>query len=213
MLLDKLQSIYERFQYLEERMSDPSVVNNMDDYSKISKEYKDLKEIVEVYLVYKKKTTEFEQAKAMLSDVDLMEIAQMEYDQVKPELEALEEDLKVLLIPRDPEDSKDVIFEIRSGTGGDEASIFAGDLYRMYTRYFDTHGLKYEVLDVNEGNVGGYNKIVLEVTGENVYGKLKFESGAHRVQEYLKQKLKEGSYLCFYSCCNAKNGIGRGQYK
>ena len=88
--------------------------------------------------------------------------AQMEYDQVKPELEALEEDLKVLLIPRDPEDSKDVIFEIRSGTGGDEASIFAGDLYRMYTRYFDTHGLKYEVLDVNEGNVGGYNKIVLE---------------------------------------------------
>lgn len=123
MLLDKLQSIYERFQYLEERMSDPSVVNNMDDYSKISKEYKDLKEIVEVYLVYKKKTTEFEQAKAMLSDVDLMEIAQMEYDQVKPELEALEEDLKVLLIPRDPEDSKDVIFEIRSGTGGDEASI------------------------------------------------------------------------------------------
>ncbi|MBK6544855.1 MAG: peptide chain release factor 1 [Saprospiraceae bacterium] len=186
MLLDKLQSIYERFQYLEERMSDPSVVNNMDDYSKISKEYKDLKEIVEVYLVYKKKTTEFEQAKAMLSDVDLMEIAQMEYDQVKPELEALEEDLKVLLIPRDPEDSKDVIFEIRSGTGGDEASIFAGDLYRMYTRYFDTHGLKYEVLDVNEGNVGGYNKIVLEVTGENVYGKLKFESGAHRVQRVPK---------------------------
>ena len=186
MLLDKLHSIYDRYQYLEERMSDPSVVSNMDEYSKISKEYKDLKEIVGVYLIYKKKTEQFKQAKEMLSDPELRDMAQMEYDLLRPELEQMEEELKILLIPKDPEDSKDVILEIRSGTGGDEASIFAGDLYRMYTRYFETHGLKFEILDVNEGNVGGYNKVVLEVTGENVYGKLKFESGAHRVQRVPK---------------------------
>jgi len=186
MLLDKLQSIYERFQYLEERMSDPSVVNNMDEYSKISKEYKDLREITDTYIVYKKTSEAFTHAKEMLSDPEWKEIAQTEVENLKPALEELEEQLKILLIPKDPEDTKDVIFEIRSGTGGDEASIFAGDLYRMYTRYFDTHGLKYEVLDVNEGNVGGFNKVVLDVSGENAFGKLKFESGAHRVQRVPK---------------------------
>lgn len=155
MLLDKLQSIYERFQYLEERMADPSIVNNIEEYSKISKEYKDLREITDTYIVYKNSTQAFNQAKEMVSDPEWKEMAQLEIELLKPQLEELEERLKVLLIPKDPEDSKDVIFEIRSGTGGDEASIFAGDLYRMYTRYFETHNLKYEVLDVNEGNVGG----------------------------------------------------------
>lgn len=186
MLLDKLQSIYERFQYLEERMADPSIVNNIDEYSKISKEYKDLREITDTYLLFKNSSQAFIQAKELMIDPEWKEMAQMEIEQLKPQLEELEERLKILLIPRDPEDSKDVIFEIRSGTGGDEASIFAGDLYRMYTRYFDTHNLKYEVLDVNEGNVGGYNKVVIDVAGENVYGKLKFESGAHRVQRVPK---------------------------
>ncbi|HEX5626005.1 MAG TPA: peptide chain release factor 1, partial [Saprospiraceae bacterium] len=186
MLLDKLQLIFERYQYIEERMADPAVVSNVEEYGKISKEYKDLSQIVSVYQRYAKGLEQLDQAREMMSDPELKEMAQTEFDQLRPELDRMEEELKYLLIPKDPEDSKDVIFEIRSGTGGDEASIFAGDLYRMYTRYFDTHGLKYEVLDVNEGNVGGYNKVVLEVTGENVYGKLKFESGAHRVQRVPK---------------------------
>lgn len=186
MLLEKLQSIYERFQYLEERLSDPAVVSNMDTFSSISKEYKDLKEIVEAYLIYKKKLEEFEHAKDLLSDPEMKEMAQLEYDQLKPEVEKLEDELKILLIPKDPEDKKDVILEIRSGTGGDEASIFVGDLLRMYTRYFDTHNMKYEILDQNDGNAGGFNKVILEVSGENVYGKLKFESGAHRVQRVPK---------------------------
>lgn len=186
MLLDKLQSIYERYQYLEERMSDPSVMGNMVEFSKISKEYKDLRDITDAYLKYKRTLESFHHAKEMLSDPEMREMAQLEFEQCKEEIEELEEQLKILLIPKDPEDGKDVIFEIRSGTGGDEASIFAGDLYRMYTRYFETHNLKFEILDINEGNVGGYNKIVLDINGENVYGKLKFESGAHRVQRVPK---------------------------
>src|SRR5690606_14735295 len=114
------------------------------------------------------------------------EMAESEIDELEPQLEETLEHLKVLLVPKDPEDTKDVIFEIRSGTGGDEASIFAGDLYRMYAKYFERKGWKTEVLDENPGTVGGYNKIVIEVSGTNVYGKLKFESGAHRVQRVPK---------------------------
>jgi peptide chain release factor 1 len=186
MLLSKLESIYERFQYLEERMSDPSVVNNIEEYSRISKEYKDLREITDTYLIYSKTLKAFEDAKVMLLDPEWKDIAQNESEILKEKISLLEETLKYLLIPKDPEDTKDVIFEIRSGTGGDEASIFAGDLFRMYTRYFDTHQFKYDLLDVNEGNAGGYNKVVIDVSGENTYGKLKFESGAHRVQRVPK---------------------------
>lgn len=187
-MFDKLQSIYERFQYLEEKMADPDVVTNIEEYTKISKEYKDLGPLVSAYLKYAKLRSHLMEAQAMLADhsAEIKALAQTEIDEIQPELTNLEEELKMLLIPKDPEDSKDVIFEIRSGTGGDEASIFAGDLFRMYSRYFDTHDLKYEVLDVNEGNVGGYNRLVLEITGENVYGKLKYESGAHRVQRVPK---------------------------
>ncbi len=186
MLLDKLEAIYNRFLTIEERMSDPEVVTNQEEYGKISKEYKDLREIVDAYLVYQKVLKQISEAREMLIEPDFKEIAELDIKTLTPELEQLEEKLKYLLIPKDPEDSKDVILEIRSGTGGDEASIFAGDLYRMYTRYFDTHGMKYELLDFNEGNAGGYNKIVLEVNGDQVYGKLKFESGAHRVQRVPK---------------------------
>ncbi|MBK8954207.1 MAG: peptide chain release factor 1 [Saprospiraceae bacterium] len=185
-MLDKLQSIYERFLYIEERMSDPATVSNIEQYSKISKEYKELKQIVDLFLIFKKKLDEKSQALEMLSDPDWKEMADKEINTLSEEIVAIEEELRKKLIPKDPEDSKDVIFEIRSGTGGDEASIFAGDLYRMYTRYFDTHDMRYEALEISEGNVGGYSKIILEVSGENVYGKLKFESGAHRVQRVPK---------------------------
>lgn len=186
MLHDKLQSIYERYQYVEERLSDPELVSNIKEYQKFSKEYKDLQEIVDVILIYQKKHSAFKQAKEMLNDSDFKALAELELESLEPDILKLEEELKQLLTPKDPEDTKDVILEIRAGTGGDEASIFAGDLFRMYCRYFDMNELKYEVLDLNEGNVGGYSRIVMEVTGDNVYGKLKFESGAHRVQRVPK---------------------------
>jgi peptide chain release factor 1 len=185
-MLDKLESIIEKYNYLEEKMADPEVIGDMNQYKKISKEYKDLKEIVSVTKVYKEVLGNIETAREMLSDPEMKEMAQMELDELQPKQEELEEQLKVLLIPKDPEDSKDVIFEIRSGTGGDEASIFAGDLYKMYSKYFEDQGWKVDIININEGTVGGYNKIALEISGDNVYGKLKFESGAHRVQRVPK---------------------------
>jgi len=183
-MLDKLKAIEERSQYVEEQLSDPAVIGDMARYKKLNKEYKDLKEVVEVYHTYRDLLGNITDAKTMLSDNDaeMKEMAQLELDELIPKREIIEEQIKTLLIPKDPEDSKDVIFEIRSGTGGDEASIFAGDLYKMYSRYFDLQGWSVEVVSINEGTVGGYNKLVLEVNGEDVYGKLKFESGGHRVQ-------------------------------
>lgn len=185
-MLDKLDAIVDRYYYLEEQMADPSVISDMSRYKKVSKEYKDLKAIVEVFQEYKEVLGNIETSQEMLSDPDMKEMAAEELEELRPQRAELEENLKFLLIPKDPEDEKDVIFEIRSGTGGDEASIFAGDLYRMYSRYFETRNWKVEVVSVNEGTVGGYNKIVLEVSGENIYGTLKFESGAHRVQRVPK---------------------------
>ena len=187
-MIDKLEAIQERYMYLEEQLADPSVISDMDKYRKVSKEYKDLKEVVQAYEEYKNLQGNIETAKEMLQDDDaeVKEMAQMELEDLEPKLEDLQEEIRQLLIPKDPEDAKDVIFEIRSGTGGDEASIFAGDLYRMYSRYFEEEGWKVEAISINEGTVGGYNKLVLEITGDDVYGKLKFESGAHRVQRVPK---------------------------
>ncbi|MBP8725229.1 MAG: peptide chain release factor 1 [Saprospiraceae bacterium] len=186
MFHEKLEAILERHHYLEERMSDPAIVGDPEQYGKFSKEYKDLSGLVEAYKCYQRKSGERAQALELLRDPDLREMAEGELTQLDEDLEALDLELKQRLVPRDPEDSKDVIFEIRSGTGGDEASIFAGDLFRMYTRYFDANDMQYEILEQSEGNVGGYNRIVMEVRGDQVYGKLKFESGAHRVQRVPK---------------------------
>jgi len=187
-MLDKLEAIQDRYYYLEEKLSDPEVLSDMKQFAKINKDYKDLSEIVETFKEYKLTVANIDNAREMLKDPDpeMKEMAQMELETLQPTLVELDEKIKYLLIPKDPEDSKDVIFEIRSGTGGDEASIFAGDLYRMYSKYFETQGWKTEVLDENPGSVGGYNKIVIEVYGADVYGKLKFESGAHRVQRVPK---------------------------
>ena len=187
-MIDKLEAIQERYIYLEEQLADPSVMADMNRYKKVNKEYKDLKEVVEHFLEYKQVLGNIDTAKEMLAeeDRDMKEMAQLELEELEPQKLELEEKLKVLLIPKDPDDAKDVIFEIRSGTGGDEASIFAGDLYKMYSRYFESQRWKVDIITVNEGSVGGYNKLVLEITGEEVYGKLKFESGAHRVQRVPK---------------------------
>ena len=184
-MLDKLQAIREKYLHLEEQLADPSTVADMEKSKRVNKEYRKLQPIIEAYAKYERVLRDLKGAEAVLqseSDPEMREMAREEIDTLDPEREALEATLKTLLTPRDPEDEKDVIFEIRSGTGGDEAALFAGDLYRMYNHYFDEQGWEVEVLDENPGTVGGFAKIVLEVSGENVYGKLKFESGAHRVQ-------------------------------
>ncbi|MBK7224140.1 MAG: peptide chain release factor 1 [Saprospiraceae bacterium] len=183
-MIKKLETIHERYKYLEERLSDPEVVSNVKEYTKTSKEYKDLQPIMNHLVDYKKYQNDILGAQELLQsdDVEMKEMARSEMDEAKVQLEKIEAELKIMLIPKDPEDSKDVIFEIRAGTGGSEASLFAGDLFRMYTRYFDTLGWTYELLTENEGSVGGFSKVVLDVSGVDVYGKLKFESGAHRVQ-------------------------------
>lgn len=185
-MLDKLTAIYEKYVYIEEQLGDPSVVSDMKRFTKLNKEYKSLEDIVNVYKEYKSVLENIDSAKEMLEDEEMKAMAQEELDELIPSQEKLEEKIKILLIPKDPEDAKDVIFEIRSGTGGDEASLFAGDLYKMYSRYFSLQGWKVEPITINEGTVGGYNKIVLEITGTDVFGKLKFESGAHRVQRVPK---------------------------
>ena len=187
-MLDKLEEIYSRFLNLEEQMSDPYIISDMSKYKKVSQSYKELKEIVEAYKAYKVIIEGIEAAQEMLKEEDpeMQEMAKEELSVLKKQKTDMDEEIKYLLIPKDPEDSKDVIIEIRSGTGGDEASIFAGDLYRMYSKYFETKGYTTEIVSINEGTVGGYSKIVLEVNGENVFGTLKFESGAHRVQRVPK---------------------------
>ena len=189
-MLDKLKAIYEKTVHLEEQLSDPSVIGDMDRFKRVNKEYKDLQPLVKVYKEYKKLLDDIEQAKEMLDDADMRSMAKEELIVLEPRRNELDEEIKALLIPKDPEDSKDVFFEIRSGTGGDEASLFAGDLYRMYQRFFDKQGWKVDVLEVNEGTIGGYSKLILEVKGEDVYAKLKFESGAHRVQRIPETESK-----------------------
>jgi len=187
--LSKLEAIRDRFYYLEEQLSNPALVQDMNKFKKVSKEYKSLEVLMKVHHEYKELLGNINTAKEIIAqskDEEMKEMAQMELDELTPLVEPMEEDIKMLLIPKDPEDEKDVIFEIRSGTGGDEASLFAGDLYKMYTKFFDNQGWQTEVVTVNDGTVGGYNKIVLEISGEDVYGRLKFESGAHRVQRIPK---------------------------
>lgn len=173
---------------LQERMSDPEVISDQKLFSRIHKEYKDMEAVVKAFEKYQTLDDQLQQAQSLLNekDADIREMARMEAEELKEEIEELTEHIKKLLIPKDPEDTSDAIFEIRAGTGGDEASIFAGDLFRMYTAFFDEMGWKYDILSVNEGTVGGYSKIVVEVRGEEVFGKLKFESGGHRVQRVPK---------------------------
>ena len=174
-----------RFDEVGQKIVDPEIIGDMPRYVKLTKEYKDLEVIVKVYKKYKNIIDNIESSKEMLNetqDPEMKEMAQLELDDIIAEKEKLDEEIKYLLIPKDPEDDKNVILEIRAGTGGDEASIFAGDLYRMYTRYFDSRGWKTEVMDVTDGTQGGYKEVILKIEGEEVYGTLKFEAGVHRVQ-------------------------------
>lgn len=184
-MLDKLEAIKLRWEDVELELSNPDTVQDMKRFAALNKEYKDLGKIVEEYKIYKNVMSNIEANKEILSnekDAELREMAKEELDLLLAQQEELEEKVRVMLIPKDPEDAKNAVFEIRGGTGGDEAALFAGDLYRMYTRYFETKGWRVEVMDVTEGTAGGYKEVVLKVSGDDVYGLLKYESGVHRVQ-------------------------------
>lgn len=184
-LLDKLSLIKERFDEVAKLITDPTIIANMERYVKLNKEYKDLEPLVEAYFEYKNALSNIQNSKEILEtekDEEFREMAKIELDEQTEKKEDLEEKIKYLLIPKEPEDAKNAVMEIRAGTGGDEASIFAGDLYRMYTKYCDSKGWRTEIVDYNEGTSGGYKEIIFNVIGNDVYGTLKFESGVHRVQ-------------------------------
>ena len=184
-MVEKLKLVENRFAELSELIIQPDIISDQKRYIQISKEYKDLKRIIDKGEVYKNLIANKSEAQEIISiekDDEMIEMAKMQLEEVEAELPKIEEDLKVLLIPKDPDDSKNVVVEIRAGTGGDEASIFAGDLYRMYTKFSESKNWSVNLVDLNEGTSGGYKEIIFEVNGEDVYGNLKFEAGVHRVQ-------------------------------
>ena len=184
-MLDKLEAINKRYLDVEKLISSPNAMDDMKLYVQLSKEYKDLEPIIKIYKTYDLLLSNIAEAKEVLStteDLEMKEMAKMELDDNLPKVSGLEEDIKVLLIPKDPADAKNAVLEIRAGTGGDEASLFAGDLYRMYTSFAQSKGWSLELVDIAEGTAGGYKEIIFNLSGDNVYGQLKFESGVHRVQ-------------------------------
>jgi len=183
-MLDKLDAIKARFEQVGVALTNPEIINDQKQFGAYSKEYRSLEKIVKPYDEYQKVMADYTFAKdnQNSSDPDMRELAKMELPELEEKKEALEKELTKLLIPKDPQDDKNAILEIRAGTGGDEASLFAGDLLGMYLRYCAKKGWKVAVVSESEGTVGGYKEVVVEVTGEDVYGTLKFESGVHRVQ-------------------------------
>ncbi|ANQ50282.1 peptide chain release factor 1 [Flammeovirga yaeyamensis] len=184
-MLDKLEKIKLRFDQVSEDLVKPETVSDMKLYAKLNKEYKDLQKVVDKYFEYKAMLEGIDEAKEILEeekDPELREMAKMELDELQDGIPTIEEELKMLLIPKDPNDSKNAIFEIRAGAGGDEASIFAGDLLRMYQRFCERHKWKLSITDFVDGTSGGFNKIVANIQGEDAYGMLKYEAGVHRVQ-------------------------------
>lgn len=184
-LIEKLQSIKDRWIDVSQQIVDPEIISDMKRYVKLNKEYSDLKVIVDAFDEYTNVLANVESSKEILAtekDPEFREMAKMEFDELQKRKVILVEEIKIMLIPKDPDDDKNVIIEIRAGAGGDEASIFAGDLYRMYTKYIDTQGWKHEVMTMNEGTSGGFKEVSFEVSGGNVYAIMKYESGVHRVQ-------------------------------
>ncbi|MBM3360958.1 MAG: peptide chain release factor 1 [Betaproteobacteria bacterium] len=178
----KLAALSERIQELNSLLSSESITNDMDQYRKITKEHSDITPIVDEYLAYKKNEVNLNEAQSMLSDPEMKEFAQEEIEQCKLKLITIEDSLQKLLLPKDPNDEKNIFLEIRAGTGGDESALFAGDLFRMYSRYTERQSWKMEIVSSSESEVGGYKEIIMKIIGHGAYSKLKFESGGHRVQ-------------------------------
>ena len=184
-MLDKLQIIKNRFDEVADLIIQPDIISNQKRYVEINKEYRDLQKIVEKITIYEGFINNINEANEILlveKDPEMIEMAKIEIDEAKAQLPELEETIKMMLIPKDPEDAKNVIVEIRAGTGGDEASIFAGDLYRMYSKFADKNKWKTEIVDFNDGTSGGFKEMIFNITGTDVYGTMKYEAGVHRVQ-------------------------------
>lgn len=184
-MIDKLEAIHARYQEIEQQMNDPEITSDMKRFVKLSKDYKDLQPVIKAYHDYKSLLDTIAECKDLLAnekDPELREMAKDELNASQERRESMEEEIRIMLIPADPADSKNAVVEIRGGTGGDEANIFAGDLFRMYSRFCEKKGWKVEILDFNEGTAGGYKAISFNVTGEKAYGLMKYESGVHRVQ-------------------------------
>lgn len=184
-LLEKLETFYIRFREIGQLITDPEVIQDMNRFVKLNKEYRDLEQIVEAGDELKRAVSSYNEAQEILNtetDKELKEMAEMEIEELDAKIPELESKVKMLLVPADPEDSKNVILEIRAGTGGDEASLFAGDLFRMYTKFCESKRWKIEITNYSEGTSGGYKEIVANITGDGVYGIMKYESGVHRVQ-------------------------------
>ena len=184
-LLEKVLGLQDKYDLLQTQLSDPAVISDMKKYVQLNKEYKELAPIIKAGQEYKRMMEEYESAKDIIAnekDEELKEMAKEELSELEPKIPEMEQNIKLLLIPADPQDSKNAIVEIRGGTGGDEAAIFAGDLFRMYSKYVERRGWRLEVTSQSEGAAGGFKEIVFKVSGEGVYGVLKYESGVHRVQ-------------------------------
>lgn len=184
-MLEKLDIIKQRFDEVSDLIIQPDIITDQKRYIKLNKEYKELRFLIDKRDEYKKTLENLSEAEDIIadgSDAEMMEMAKMQYDEAKEKIPSLEEEIKFLLIPKNPEDTKNAVVEVRAGTGGDEASIFAGDLFRMYTKYCEGKGWKVDIVDSNEGTSGGFKEVIFEVTGNDVYGTLKFEAGVHRVQ-------------------------------
>ena len=184
-MLEKIEIIKQRFDEVSDLIIQPDIISDQKRYVLINKEYKDLKRILERGDIYKLLISNINEAQQIITDgseTEMVELAKSQLEEAKQKLPELEEEIKLLLVPKDPEDSKNVVVEVRAGTGGDEASIFAGDLYRMYTKYCESKGWKVDVVNFNEGTSGGFKEIIFEVSGTDVYGTMKFEAGVHRVQ-------------------------------
>lgn len=183
---EKLEKIIDAYEELEQKLGDPQILADQHEYNKLAKSYADQGPLVVAARKYVQDLNDLAEAKEMLSDADMKEFAQEEISRIEDELPQLEEDIKFMLIPSDPADEKNIIVEIRAAAGGDEAAIFAGDLYKMYLRFADHHGWKVEAMDVSPSEAGGYKEIQFKVTGNKVYSVMKFESGVHRVQRIPK---------------------------
>ncbi len=184
-MFDKLQAAEDRYEEISHKLSDPDVVNNQDEYKKYMKEYSDLEEIVLKFREYKKVTGEVEEARELLNetlDKDFREMVQSEFEEAQEKLEVIKKQLKIMLVPKDPNDDKNVIIEIRGGAGGEEAALFAGVLFRAMTRYAERKRWKTEIMDSNPTELGGFKEVVFSIEGKGAYSRLKFESGVHRVQ-------------------------------
>jgi len=184
-MLEKLQIVKNRFDEVSDLIIQPDIISDQKQYVQLNKEYKDLNALMQKraqYITATERITEAEEIINDGSDAEMVEMAKMQLDEAKQKVTTLEEEIKVMLIPKDPEDAKNAVMEIRAGTGGDEASIFAGDIHRMYTKYCESKGWKTSVVDFSEGTSGGYKEIQMEIEGDDVYGTLKFEAGVHRVQ-------------------------------